>query len=313
MCTQPRRLAAIAVAERVSEEFGERDIGVSPSLVGYQIRLDKRVCKTTQLLFCTTGILLRRLQSDPSLSSVTHVILDEVHERDINCDVLLCVLRSLSLKPRRRPLKILLMSATISTKQFSSYFSHCPILTIPGRLYPVTQRFLPDILEVTGHIIEAGSKCSKAEKEIGEEWYSPDDDVQYSDTTIRSMTRVLPHVINYDLIEDLLQFIVQDEDTPAGAILVFLPGLSEITRMSTRLKANRRFDPEWILSLHSSLPASDQKRIFTRPPAHQVKIILSTNIAETSVTIDDVTVVVDSGRVKMIDFVNWQCKRNTYF
>ncbi|CAI9532985.1 unnamed protein product [Staurois parvus] len=129
VCTQPRRISAISVAERVAQERAER-VGIS---VGYQIRLESVKSLATRLLYCTTGVLLRRLEGDCTLQGVTHVIVDEVHERTEESDFLLLVLKNVMSK--RPDLKILLMSATVNAELFSQYFSDCPIVHIPGHTF----------------------------------------------------------------------------------------------------------------------------------------------------------------------------------
>merc|ERR1711871_1865781 len=136
ICTQPRRISAISVAERVATERGET-AGLS---VGYQVRLDSKSSRHTRLTFCTTGILLRRLFSDPILQGITHVVMDGGHEREIRSDFLLLILKDLILK--RKDIKIVLMSATLNAQLFSEYFSSAvgsspPCLHIPGRTFPV--------------------------------------------------------------------------------------------------------------------------------------------------------------------------------
>lgn len=155
ICTQPRRIAAMSVAERVASERGER-LG---STVGYQIRLENRMSSSTALVFCTTGILLRTLMyQDSSLDKVTHLIIDEVHERDRFVDFLLGVLRS---RITRFPnLRIILMSAALDVNVFSDYFGTCPVLHVQGKCYPVEEYFLEDVLRLTnyGHIRDAVEK-----------------------------------------------------------------------------------------------------------------------------------------------------------
>ena len=128
--TQPRRISAIGVAERVAEERGERVGGT----VGYSIKLEKRISRQTRLLLCTTGVLLRRLQCDPDLASVSHVFVDEVHERDLNTDFLIIILRDLL--ARRKDLKLVLMSATLNAESFSKYFWWLPGSVHPGPNIP---------------------------------------------------------------------------------------------------------------------------------------------------------------------------------
>ena len=130
VCTQPRRMAAIGVAQRVTAERCER-LG---DVVGYSVRLDSRSSARTRLLYCTTGILLRRFISDPLLSGVSHVVVDEVHERSLEIDFLLLLLRRLLAGPRA-DLKVVLMSASLDAAQFAAYFNKAPVFEIPGSLY----------------------------------------------------------------------------------------------------------------------------------------------------------------------------------
>lgn len=123
--------------------------------VGYQIRLENKISSSTRLTFCTTGILLRRLQSDPMLESVSHIIVDEVHERSEESDFLLLILKELLVK--RPKLKVILMSATLNASLFSDYFKDAPVMEIPGRTFPVEQIFLEDILGRCNFVLEADS------------------------------------------------------------------------------------------------------------------------------------------------------------
>ena len=144
ICTQPRRLAATSVAERVASERGEK-VG---STVGYQIRLESRRSEETRLLFCTTGVLLRRLALDPLLSNVSHVLVDEIHERGVNEDFLLVCLKDILV--RRSNIKIVLMSATLNAEVFRDYFgSGTPLVEIPGITFPVRELWLEDLVSAT--------------------------------------------------------------------------------------------------------------------------------------------------------------------
>lgn len=150
VCTQPRRIAAISVAERVAEERREPGPGLTGSLVGYQVRLDSARNDQTKLLFCTTGILLRQLAGNKGFHDITHVIVDEVHERSLLGDFLLIVLKSLLEKQAAngtRTLKVIVMSATVDSSLFSSYFGECPVITAEGRTHPVSTYFLEDVYE----------------------------------------------------------------------------------------------------------------------------------------------------------------------
>ncbi|KAJ1491956.1 P-loop containing nucleoside triphosphate hydrolase protein [Baffinella frigidus] len=145
VCTQPRRISAISVSERVASERCE-PVG---STVGYQIRLESRRSDATRLLFCTTGVLLRRLVADPALKGVSHVIVDEIHERGINEDFLLIILKDLlAASPN---LRLILMSATLKAEQFAAYFGGCPVAHIPGFTHPVEDVFLEDVLPKIGY------------------------------------------------------------------------------------------------------------------------------------------------------------------
>ncbi|XP_045484287.1 3'-5' RNA helicase YTHDC2 [Pieris rapae] len=156
-CTQPRRISAVSVAERVAYERMEK-IGQS---IGYQIRLESRVSPRTVLHYCTNGVLLRTLMAgDEALTGVTHVFVDEVHERDKFSDFLLIALRDAL---RTKDLKVILMSATMDTQIFSRYFNGCPVISIPGRLHDVQRHYLEDVLKLTKY---TNKKMSQLEREL---------------------------------------------------------------------------------------------------------------------------------------------------
>lgn len=157
-----RRIAAISVSERVAAERGEAGPGQAGCKVGYHVRLDAASTRETRLLFCTTGILLRRLAGDPALLGVSHVLVDEVHERTLQGDFLMALLRDL-VRVRRsasRPLKVVLMSATLDSALFSDYFGDCPVLHAQGRTFPVEQLFLEDCYQATGYVLDADSSAA---------------------------------------------------------------------------------------------------------------------------------------------------------
>nr|CAD7198290.1 unnamed protein product [Timema douglasi] len=331
VCTQPRRLSAIGVAERVADERAER-VGQS---VGYQIRLESKISSMTRLTFCTTGILLRRLEGDPHLSMVSHIIVDEVHERSEESDFLLLILKDLL--PVRPDLKVILMSATLNADLFSEYFNKVPTLHIEGRTFPVTQLFLEDILESTGYVLEEYSKYARrftkkdlssletilelADIQSAESVVNPrtnDEDLNiaqmcnrygdYSKQTCKTlfMMDVVDETfkINNDLIEDILVWIIEGdhEFSRKGAILVFLPGLAEILSLHDHLQSNNVLGAQngsvMLVPLHSTLTSEEQAMVFHKPKPGVRKIVLSTNIAETSITIDDCVFVIDTGRMK---------------
>ncbi|CAL4103669.1 unnamed protein product, partial [Meganyctiphanes norvegica] len=141
-CTQPRRISALTIAERVAAERGEK-VGYT---VGYQIRLESKLSPKTLLTFCTNGVLLRTLMGgDSSLASVTHILVDEIHERDRFTDFLLIVLRDCL--PKFRHLKLVLMSASLDISLYAKYFNNCPVIDVPGRCYPVKEYYIEDVLK----------------------------------------------------------------------------------------------------------------------------------------------------------------------
>uniref|UniRef100_A0A4W2E1H3 ATP-dependent RNA helicase DHX29 n=1 Tax=Bos indicus x Bos taurus TaxID=30522 RepID=A0A4W2E1H3_BOBOX len=327
VCTQPRRISAVSLATRVCDELGcENGPGGKNSLCGYQIRMESRASESTRLLYCTTGVLLRKLQEDGLLTNVSHVIVDEVHERSVQSDFLLIILKEILQK--RSDLHLILMSATVDCEKFSTYFTHCPILRISGRSYPVEVFHLEDIIEETGFVLEKDSEyCQKfleEEEEItinvttkagGIKKYQEYIPVQtgtsadlnpfyqkYSSRTQHAILYMNPHKINLDLILELLTYLDRSPQfkNVEGAVLIFLPGLAHIQQLYDLLSTDRRFFSERykVIALHSILSTQDQAAAFTLPPQGVRKIVLATNIAETGITIPDVVFVIDTGRTK---------------
>uniref|UniRef100_A0A8C5NG69 RNA helicase n=1 Tax=Gouania willdenowi TaxID=441366 RepID=A0A8C5NG69_GOUWI len=336
VCTQPRRISAISMAQRVAQERAE-SLGNS---VGYQIRLESVKTSATRLLYCTTGVLLRRLEGDADLKGVTHVIVDEVHERTAESDFLLLVLKDLIVQ--RPEVKIILMSATLNADLFSHYFFNCPTIHIPGQTFPVDQFFLEDAIAETRYVyvIEGNSPYKRkhnSSRIYGPGYKSgprnamdyvfddtesldktyfvkdsiPDQDLNLQELYIRYRDVRAPVIktiaamdldkINMDVVERLLEWIVEgNHKYPPCAVLVFMPGMAEIRMLYEKLQSNTMFNNKGcvVYPLHSSLSNEEQKAIFSRPPDGVTKIIISTNIAETSVTIDDVVYVIDSGKMK---------------
>ncbi|XP_027125922.2 DExH-box ATP-dependent RNA helicase DExH3 isoform X2 [Coffea arabica] len=312
ICTQPRRISAMAVAERVAAERGE-NLGDS---VGYKVRLEGMKGRDTRLLFCTTGILLRRLLVDRNLQGVTHVIVDEIHERGMNEDFLLIVLKDLL--PRRPELRLVLMSATLNAELFSSYFGGAPMIHIPGFTYPVRSHFLENILETIGYRLTpynqidnyGQDKMWKMQKQAlrkrktqiasaVEDALDAADFKKYSPRTRESLSCWNPDSIGFNLIEHVLCHICQRERP--GAILVFMTGWDDINALKDQLEAHPLLgDPSRVLLLacHGSMASSEQKLIFNKPEGAVRKIVLATNMAETSITINDVVFVVDCGKAK---------------
>ncbi|XP_065511202.1 probable ATP-dependent RNA helicase DHX34 [Caloenas nicobarica] len=262
-CAQPRRVACVALAKRVALEslhqYGDQ--------VGYQIRFESSRSAATRLLFLTEGLLLRQLQRDPALPAYRVLIADEVHERHLHGDFLLGVLRRLL--PARPDLRLILMSATINIRLFSTYFGGAPVLQVPGRIFPISVIYQPVPKEEA-----ATGKAGRAER------LDP-----------------LPYL-------RVLQAI--DHKYPPeerGDLLVFLSGVAEIGAVLEAAQAYAARTQRWIvLPLHSTLSVAEQDKVFDVPPPGVRKCILSTNIAETSVTIDGVRFVLDSGKVKEMSY-----------
>lgn len=295
LVTQPRRLSAVSVAERVAAERCE-NIGET---VGYSIRLEAKRSDSTQILFMTTGVLLRRLQGDPLLRSISHIIIDEVHERDLNSDFLLIILKQV-LERRRRfgmgGLKLILMSATLNAANFAKYFNDCPTLEIPGRTFPVQQYFLEDAIEQSKYTLDSRSPYS-----TGGRKYKLYDG--YSVNTSNVMSILNRKKINYDLIAKLVDHIFEKYANTEGGILIFLPGMAEIMTMVDLLGSASAYSRKMtILPLHSSLSTEQQQRVFKKAPHGTRKVVVSTNVAETSVTVEDIVFVVDSCKVKETRF-----------
>ena len=242
-CTQPRRLAALAMAQRVAEEFGQEPGG----LVGYQHRFDKKLSRDSVIKFMTDGILLAETRRDRFFRAYDTLIIDEAHERSLNIDFLLGILKRVL--ERRRDLKLIISSATLDVQRFSDFFDGAPILSVPGRLYPIETRWRP-----------------------ADEEDDPD------------LPRQIAHACDELAAEG------------PGDILVFLPGERDIREAAETLSGRRLPNTE-IIPLLASLPAGEQQRAFRL--SSNRRIILSTNVAETSVTLPGIRYVIDSGLVRL--------------
>lgn len=267
-CTQPRRIACISLSKRVAHEM----LCEYGTEVGYQIRFERSRSERTRILFITEGLLLRQLAAEQSLGQYDVLVLDEVHERHLHGDFLLGVCKCLL---RARPeLKLILMSATINIKLFADYFAEekvC-VIEVPGRLYPIRLHYMPQLNDPTGG--PAGGRQSKGER------LSPE-----------------PYVQIMQLID------AKYPSTEKGDMLVFMSGLNEIETVVEAAREYAEKSNNWIvLPLHSTLSIADQDKVFDYAPDGQRKCIVSTNIAETSVTIDGIRFVVDSGKVKEMSY-----------
>ncbi|EKD13893.1 uncharacterized protein L3040_005494 [Drepanopeziza brunnea f. sp. 'multigermtubi'] len=317
-CTEPRRISAISLARRVSEELGERknDLGTSRSLVGYAIRLESNTSKETRLVYATTGIVMRMLEGSNDLKDITHIVLDEVHERTIDSDFLLIVLRKLLV--RRRDLKVVLMSATVDAERFSKYLDGAPVLTVPGRTFPVTVKYLEDAVELTGYTLDNTYQEKFTNLDDEDEAHAIEASVTdankaehtkalrgYSGRTKNTISQLDEYQIDFELVTQLLAKIALDDKLQifSKAILVFLPGIGEIRSLNDMLIGHPVFAANWyVYPLHSTIASEDQEAAFLVPPPGTRKIVLATNIAETGITIPDVTCVVDTGKHREMRF-----------
>ncbi|KAF8337571.1 uncharacterized protein EI90DRAFT_3152220 [Cantharellus anzutake] len=333
VCTQPRRIAAISVAERVAKERGQ----VTGDQIGYQVRFDSKLpMNHGSITFCTTGIFLKRMQSalydspssgnGRSMDDVTHLIVDEVHERDVDTDLTLMVLKRLlqDRKARGKPLKLILMSATIDPSLFQSYFEDVnekpvQVIDVPGRSFPVERHHLEDVLaQLSGEHVGRLSPWLFEERNVvhylGNE-VGPSAIGALRSRGSNNIRAVEPSATrdageNLDVPSGLVALVVAHvlRGSESGHVLVFLPGWEEITAVQRILLDPQRFPllgmnlsdtrKYKIHLLHSSIPVAEQQAVFEPAPHGVRRIILATNVAETSVTIPDVVYVVDTGKVK---------------
>ncbi|HEX7702130.1 MAG TPA: helicase-related protein, partial [Kofleriaceae bacterium] len=238
-CTQPRRIAATSVAQRVADEL-HTELG---DVVGYKVRFNDRVKQSSYVKFMTDGILLAEIQGDAMLRGYDTIIVDEAHERSLNIDFLLGFLKQLL--PRRPELRVIVSSATLEIDRFSKFFNDAPVIEVSGRTYPV------DVL------------------------YRPprEDEVELADTVANTVNEIA-------------------ELDPRNDVLVFLPGEREIRETASELE-QRALPHTVVLPLYARLSAAEQQRVFQTLP--QRRVVLATNVAETSLTIPGIVYVVDAG------------------
>ncbi len=252
--TQPRRIAALSVSEFISKQLGT----AYPGLVGYKMRFEDKTDFSTRIKIMTDGILLQEVKFDPCLSKYSVVMVDEAHERSLNIDFTLGLLKRVLAE--RKDFKVIISSATMNAEAFSHYFDGAPIVTIDTVTYPVNVVYDPPA--------GATSTISPAA----------------ADALLQKIAATVERVL---------------AGKESGAILCFLPGekiIKDCLRLLASLPFGRRL---WLLPLYGRLSKEEQERVFAPPPSGRKKLILSTNIAETSVTIADVTAVIDTGLAKL--------------
>jgi ATP-dependent helicase HrpA len=257
--TQPRRIAARSIAERVAEELGATLGGP----VGYKVRFTDRVGEGTLVKVMTDGVLLAELHSDPGLDSYDTIIVDEAHERSLNIDFILGYLKRLL--PSRPDLRVIITSATIDTERFSAHFDGAPIIEVSGRVYPVELRYQPMTEDTSG-------TDADGDLDEGGDLEAPDE-VQAVCDAVGELYTEAP-----------------------GDILVFLPGEREIRDTADALGKMNLSGLE-VLSLYGRLSSAEQHRIFERHAGRRA--VLSTNVAETSLTVPGIRYVVDLGTARI--------------
>ena len=272
--TQPRRIAARSVAERVAEEMGV-ELGEQ---VGYQVRFTRRASSDTALTVMTDGVLLAEISHDRDLCAHDTIIIDEAHERSLNIDFLLGYLKQLL--PRRPDLKVIITSATIDTTRFSAHFDDAPVIEVSGRTYPVEVRYRP--LDPSEQIRPDDEDDIDDEDELlhrpsAPSLTSPDDEV------VDQVTGICRAV----------QELCREE---SGDILVFLAGEQEIRETAEAL-ADLNLSNTEVLPLFARLSAAEQHRVFT--PHTGRRIVLATNVAETSLTVPGIRYVIDPGTARI--------------
>ncbi|MCX7513020.1 ATP-dependent RNA helicase HrpA [Frateuria sp. STR12] len=266
-CTQPRRLAARSVARRVAEELAT-PLGEQ---VGFQVRFNDQVSERTLVKFMTDGILLAETQGDPWLSSYDTLIIDEAHERSLNIDFLLGYLKRLAAK--RPELKIIVTSATIDTARFAEHFGDAPVVSVEGRAYPVEVRWRPAESVGAHPVRDRGPQVRGDRLQQG----------------------------SAEHLALAIDEIMTDRSLGGGPadVLVFLPGEREI-RDAHLLLSRRQYRETEVLPLYARLSAADQDRVFK--PGPKRRIVLATNVAETSLTVPRIRYVVDTGSARMMRY-----------
>lgn len=246
--TQPRRIAALSVSEFIAKQLNVQ-LG---TLVGYKMRFEDKTDCSTKIKIMTDGILLQEMKLDPMMMRYDVMIVDEAHERSLNIDFILGLLKRVL--EARSEFKVIISSATINADIFSSYFGDCPVVKIDTITYPVTLVYDPPAIDN-----------------------------------------------NADMLMEKIIEIVERTVTSkrSGDILVFLPGEKAIKDCIALLSLSKVKDKLHIIPLYARLGKDEQERVFEQAPEGKIKIIVSTNIAETSVTIDGITTVIDSGLAKL--------------
>ncbi|GLV41840.1 RHAU helicase [Carabus blaptoides fortunei] len=285
VCAVPRRMNAIRAAKQVAEERGVTIGRDSP--IGYYIGNENESARANaSITYCTSGVILRRMLADPFLKDLTHIILDEVQERDIITDFLLRLVKSLITK--RPNLKVIVMCSTIFYEQFVTYFDNCAKVKVPGLLYPVEEFYLEDILMKTNFTFSPFKKEETLTRKCSDLLLSPRSE-PYPKHVQEALNDPNAEKLNLELIVAVITDINYYERD--GAILVFLPGVGDITALQRMLQGSFS---DLIIPIHGAT-VHDFQMLRTQ----QDKIYLATYVAESALNLDDVAYVVDTGRIKI--------------
>ncbi|MDR1277237.1 MAG: ATP-dependent RNA helicase, partial [Treponema sp.] len=277
--TQPRRIAALSVSEYISRQMS----AAVPGLVGYKMRFEDKTGQNTKIKIMTDGILLQEMKLDPWLSRYSLLVVDEAHERSLNIDFILGLLKRVL--DSRRDFKVIISSATINAEVFSEYFGECPVVKIDALTYPVTLIYDPAAPPAPGAAPAEKPSTGRDRRQTREPRQAPGFSGQ---TAVDALL---------DKVVSITERFISEKRK--GDILVFLSGEKMIKDCMNRLTMSPAGSHLYILPLYGRLGKEEQERVFEAAPRGKTKVVISTNIAETSVTIDGITAVIDSGLSKL--------------
>lgn len=275
--TQPRRIAALSVSDFIGRQLGPE----KRELVGFKMRFEDKTTPATKIKIMTDGILLQEMKLDPYMSKYDALMVDEAHERSLNIDFILGLLKKvLEVRPT---FKVIVSSATINAEVFSEYFGECPIVKIDTQTYPVTLIYDP-IVEAPRPMEEKPRDSSRR----GHQNSPSPSPLRYSDEVL------------YEKVLSIVgRTLEAREEGERGDFLIFLPGEKTIKECTLRLASSPMAPKLHLVPLYARLGKDEQEKVFDPAPEGKPKIVMATNIAETSVTIDGITVVLDSGLAKL--------------
>lgn len=278
--TQPRRIAAFSVSDIIRSQLQYQYPELSDDFVHYKIRFIDNTQSDTRIKIMTDGILLQEIKHDKLLSAYSVLVIDEAHERSLNIDFILGLL--IGICKQRNDLKIIISSATINTKKFSQFFSNCPIISIDAPLYPVKIQYYPLVKNTHEKQSSSHKRHSRKRSKVKKNSFTTHSGI---------------------LLDTIITIVKKSIERKEGNMLIFLSGERDIKNCLDRLadlpNANNTLH---LLPLYGRLDKDSQAQVFFPAPKGKIKIVVATNIGETSITINDIAVIVDSGRVKLNRF-----------